>query len=141
MRELKFRGTSFITGKVIYGDLIQSHGMAWIRDRSDSSFINPRAWGYSYTDWRCAKVMPETIGQYVQRVNGHEIFTKDIVKAFKHGDTDSTPFIYEITERAGTYWFGNWTWLEFLNIFRYVEVIGTSHTNPELLEVRSEKNI
>jgi len=63
--------------------------------------------------------------------NGVDIYRNDIVEAFKHNETR---FVYEVTERAGVLWFGNWNWIEFQNIFRNLKVIGNIHQNPELLE-------
>jgi len=126
MRETEFRGKTIEENEFCFGDLVHYNEKIGIK------VYNADIGTPAYTDF----VIPETVGQYIQTVNNHRIFTGDIVKAYKHGDTESKPFIYEITERVGTYWFGNWTWLEFLNIFRYVEVIGNSIDNPELLEVK-----
>lgn len=126
MREIKFRGKND-NGTWLYG--------GYYSPKPTVCFI---AVDNDFAHRVLRDVIPETVGQYIQTVNHHRIFTGDIVKAYKHGDTESKPFIYEITERVGTYWFGNWTWLEFLNIFRYVEVIGNSTDKPELLEVLND---
>jgi len=62
--------------------------------------------------------------QYIQTINGFEIYVGDIVMAYKYGDKETKPIIRNIEKRKGTYMFGEWTWLEFLDKFRYVEVIG-----------------
>jgi len=63
---------------------------------------------------------------------GQEVYAGDIVKAWKHNET---PFTHEIKHRNGIFWFGNWNWSEFQNIFRNIEVIGNRWGNPELTEV------
>lgn len=80
--------------------------------------------GCDYFYFEDIEVDPESISQFIQVVNKQRIFENDIVKAYKHGDLETQPFIYPIEYRNGTYWFGNWTWLEFLNVMRFVEVIG-----------------
>jgi hypothetical protein len=81
----------------------------------------------------CWAIDQETVCQFIDIINGLRIFHHDIVKAYKYGNLESDPFINEITYKNGTYWFGNWTWIEFLQAFRYIEVIGNIHDNPEML--------
>ncbi|CDV96391.1 Duplicated hybrid motif [Desulfitobacterium hafniense] len=71
--------------------------------------------------------------QYAERHDKHgkEVYERDIVKALKHNET---PFIREIVWRDGMFWFGNWNWAEFKNIFRELEVLGNAFEHPHLLE-------
>lgn len=77
-------------------------------------------------------VDPETVGQYTGSIdeNRTKIFEGDIVQAFtRYG----TKHIYPIEYRDGTFWFGNWNWIEFLDRFQFREVIGNIYDNPGLL--------
>lgn len=71
----------------------------------------------------CVEVIPESVGQYTGLIDqkGVKIFKGDIVSAYKN---NNVPFTNVITFKKGCFWFGNWNWVEFLNIFRNVEVIG-----------------
>lgn len=81
-------------------------------------------------------VIPETIGQCTGTLdkNGKFVFGGDIVKAYKHNET---PYTEAVTFRDGCFWFGGWNWVEFLNVFRNIEVIGNIHDNKDLLEVQN----
>lgn len=83
-------------------------------------------------------VIPETVGQYIDTIEDNDIFANSIIKAYKYGDMDTSPLIDKITYRKGTYWVGNYTWIEFLNVFRCVEIIGNIFENPELLEMEGK---
>ena len=71
-------------------------------------------------------VIYKTVGRYTGTPdkNKKKIFEGDIVKAFKYNEE---PFTFEVTYRNGCFWFGNWNWIEFLDIFRSVEVVGNVH--------------
>lgn len=128
-KEVKFRGKNTDFDEWFYGDLIHyKNGGCAILDKFSK-------YGCEATEiYKRTIVNKETVCQYIETVNGFEIYHHDIVKAYKYGDKESEPVINEITYRHGTWWFGNWTWIEFLNVFRYVEVIGNRFDNPELLE-------
>ncbi len=64
----------------------------------------------------------------------NEIYEDDIVSAYKWRDKDNSPMVNMVYFRNGCFMWGNWTWLEFLNHFRYREVIGNIHDNPELMK-------
>lgn len=139
IREVIFRGKRTDNGEWIYGYVNQHRGESILdcmceQINSDDFYIYDYAakidtgiYGLLY------KIIPETVGQYTGLTdkNGVKIFDGDIVKAFTRYDTQHTN---AIIYRNGVFWFGNWNWVEFLDRFRYAEVIGNIHDNPELLE-------
>ena len=133
MREILFRGkTKAITGcpynngkpdgKWILGYVFSDLGAMKIRQYETD---RPECNDY--------EVDPETVGQYtgVNDKNRTKIFEGDIVQAFtRYG----TKHIYPIKYRNGTFWFGNWNWIEFLDRFQFPEVVGNIYDNPQLLK-------
>lgn len=121
-----FRGKEKDSGKWIYGDLRHiSDGLGGytLNIVDNTSGRNNDVTG--------VEVIPETVGQYTGSIakNRIKIFNGDIVQAFtRYG----TKHIYTIKYRNGTFWFGNWNWIEFLDRFQFREVIGNIHDNPEL---------
>ena len=120
MREILFRGKGnrkYNSGGWYYGYLFKD---------SDGDYVITEI-GFSRT------VIPETVGQYTGLTdkNGVRVFEGDIVKALTRYGTEHQ---YDITYRAGTFWFGGWNWIEFLDRFQFPEVIGNVHDNPELLK-------
>ena len=122
MREILFRGKCKCknSGKWVEGDLRQDKDLG-------TSYIS--GWDY-YTDGEGLQrepfeyeVIPESVGQYTGLIDqkGVKIFKGDIVSAYKN---NNVPFTNVITFKKGCFLFGNWNWVEFLNIFRNVEVIG-----------------
>jgi hypothetical protein len=55
---------------------------------------------------------------------GQEIYEGDIIKAYKFGDKEKEADTFEVLLTKGTFMWGYWNWVEFLNKFRYSEVIG-----------------
>lgn len=122
MREILFRGKRKTDNKWLYG-------FPYIT-RKNAVKIN---WYCSeFGSMRTDEVDPETVGQYtgLTDICRKKIFKGDIVQAFtRYG----TKHIYPIEYRDGTFWFGNWNWIEFLDRFQFPEVIGNIYDNPELI--------
>lgn len=146
MREVLFRGKRVDNGKWVYGFYFREHrgGYEWkaiILERSN--FID----GIPYRE-----VVPETVGQFTGLTdkNGTKIFEGDIVKynlwddkfdycevkfGYFYAAMDSYNggpalgfYLADINGKADDIGF-------FENLYKFVEVIGNIHDNPELLEV------
>lgn len=124
MREILFRGKRKDNNEWIYRYYCR-YGYV----TQEKTFIIPDYASALYA----TEVIPETVGQYtgLPDKNGKKIFEGDIVKAYKHNEI---PFTQVVTFKHGCFWFGNWNWLEFINVFRNFEVIGNIHDNHELLK-------
>jgi len=122
MRDIKFRGKRCDNGEWIYGYYVQ--GASNGSNRILHHGIAKRGY-YPFA------VFEPTVGQYIETVKDVEIYTGDIIKAYKRGDLETKPIENEISYRNGTYWFGNWTFLEFMNVFRSIEKTGTIHDCKE----------
>ena len=71
-------------------------------------------------------VLANTVGQYTGNTdrNFKGIFEGDKVRAYKHNETEH---VCTVKFLNGCFMFGNWSWHEYLNIFRRPEVIGNIH--------------
>lgn len=121
MREILFRGKRADNGEWVEGYYFYGFELGYNPQGYDD--VPPRC-HYIFTDNGYFEVVPETVGQYIRTIERNKIFEGDIVKAYKHGNKEEEPYIYEIQWRDSSYWFGNWIFLEFLRIFRYIEIIG-----------------
>lgn len=127
-REKLFRGKRTDNGEWVCGDLLQDveSGICAI-----VSYVNLGGNIHDLSESCIFAVIPETVGQCTGSIdkNRTKIFEGDIVQAFtRYG----TKHIYPIKYRNGTFWFGNWNWIEFLDRFQFREAIGNIH-DPELL--------
>ncbi len=85
---------------------------------------------YSLRVERYYEVDPNTVCSYVDNINQDDklhVFEGDVIKARKHDPYEGKPLLDSIRHRNGTYYVGNYTWSEFKNIYRGVEVIGNIH--------------
>lgn len=119
-RKIKFRGKRNKNGEWVFGYYVED-----FLSPKDAVIVNTEGEKWFF-------VNPESVGQFtgLHDKNGKEIYEGDVVKAWKHNETS---FVHEIKHRDGIFWFGNWNWSEFQNVFRNIEVIGNIHDNPELL--------
>lgn len=126
----KYRGKRIENRKWVYGYYFETpltNGFTDSEPEDGWYFLSGEKKHCISQDGSVYEIDQETVGQYIHTVDEVDIYLGDTVKAYKHGDEESKPHIYDITWRSGTYWFGNWTFLEFLNKFRCVKVIGNIH--------------
>jgi uncharacterized phage protein (TIGR01671 family) len=128
MREILFRGKRTDTGEWVEGYFCKTR-------IKDTCYITQSEGGDCCNEYFVDyEVIPETVGQYtgLEDRNGKKIFEGDILK-------NEDGYVYDgeyKTEVA--YFLGEFCGLGFCNIdpsdFKYCEVIGNIHDNPELLE-------
>ena len=149
MREILFRGKDPETGKWYEGFYMAlSETTYCFKGDYDRHPDNTKHYIVfdSMTDWGLpnqhlrADADPSTVGQYTGLTdkNGKRIFEGDVVKTsdVTHEDVIQIPgelFAIELRKGCWTMVCGqNWDFLE--TNYRYVEVIGNIHDNPELLK-------
>ena len=143
MREILFRGKRIDNGEWVEG--------AFLNDRDGAFYICPAVSDITYGDngnrrrigcWY--RVAPTTVGQYTGLTdkNGKRIFEGDVVRYTERKINGSdVPCVHPVEYAEGGWYVDVW----FLNNWLYdgangntrledIEVIGTIHDNPELLE-------
>ena len=136
MREILFRGKTFITKKMVTGTGILYDGTnTWIVNNEP-----PKALAFGMERYT---VIPETIGQYtgLTNKNGTKIFEGDICQIKGISYIDETPFVVEWNEEySGWFWrnldFSSATDTITPEIAKTSRIIGNIHDNPELLKER-----
>ena len=132
MKEIKFRGKSK-KGEWIFGDLIQ---------RTHKFIFPTGVYAYNIFEF-LVEVIPETVGQYtgLKDKDGTKIYEGDVVQISGHPfqrNKQSWGGInidgnYEVSWNEHAVGFSIGTW-KFIEVYKYCEVIGNIHENPELLE-------
>jgi uncharacterized phage protein (TIGR01671 family) len=130
MRKIIFRGKSFVTGGMVYGDLIQ-----WKNGARDI-LVNDLDTGEK-TKFR---VSPETVGQFTGFTdkNGKKIFEGDIlcddecIGKINYGDSSYT-YEWKLRRYLKSDFYRNCILSDFTRLGN-LEVIGNIHENPELLK-------
>lgn len=136
MREILFRGKRTDNGEWVEGLLITVELDTYSeveKAKYTHCIVEPKAEMYRGDLCGFEFVKPETVGQYtgLEDRNGKKIFEGDILKneaGYVYSGEYKTEVAYDLGEFCG---------LGFCNIepcdFKYCEVIGNIHDNPELL--------
>ena len=125
MREILFRGKRKGNGEWVFGDLVHF---------PDRTKIDTHKNGQP---WRGYDVDPDTVGQFTGLTdkNGKRIFEGDIVRnADGYLFSAQYPFAVKFCDGNFCGDAGGFVYISGEE-FRYCEVIGSIHDNPELLEV------
>lgn len=138
IEELKQYMNEYYDGQFVYGNLIKDNWIVGDVVDSEEEWIALEYW---------IPVIPETVGRFTELLdkNGKEIYEGDIVKD-KNGLVDKVVFgkIGYDFEFNGLTGFALSEWkpddMDFYVLdwgfnFKELEVIGSIHNNPELLEV------
>lgn len=146
-REILCRGKRVDNGEWVEGDLLRSRGKCYIHEHIDPFDYLGELSGFI----KMYEVAPETVSEFTGLTdkNGTKIFEGDIIKYHLWDDkfdycevkfdyfyaaTDSYNggpalgfYLADINGNADDIGF-------FKNMYKYIEVIGNIHDNPELLE-------
>ena len=135
MRDIKFRGLSKITGKFVYGNLIQTseykdgHIHCWIQEKS---LLGLGALSTPTTNF--IEVHSESVGQFtgLQDIEGDDIYEGDILHQLDPVYWE--PVVVSFNECRGCYYINN-EQLQASTI-KQIEliIVGNISPNPELLE-------
>ena len=152
MREILFRG-KLESGAWVYGSLVQASDFVGIIERDEERYDYPYMDSTTgCIDGNACIVDPDTVGQYTGLTdkNGTKIFEGDIVKYVDDGYVATGVARFGLYASAGAAFAGHegfyldWAgcdWLRkdigFWATMRPIEVIGSIHDNPELMEVRN----
>lgn len=123
MREIKFRGISQYSGKMVYGQLL----------RGDNNFSIVIDFGMISTI-QLEPIVKGTQSQYtgLKDENGRGIYDGDIIKGLNR--LWGVVVVENVHYWNGCYMFGNYNAHEFLNKHQHIEVIGNIYENKNLLE-------
>ena len=141
MREIHFRGKRVDNGNWVYGYPIIVSYKAWIKDINDTT-TNPRILAQDFADFRCVEVEKETVGQDTGLKDRHgvdiyegDIITTDLERPYLIVEYRNGAFMLNCNDGLDDYYdifFG--TSEEPKEVYKYGEVIGNIHDNPELME-------
>jgi hypothetical protein len=135
MREILFRGIDerYALAKG-YRENVWRYGSLQICDNGDNTIGSCQASGHITFS---SKVIPETVGQYVEILNAYE---GDILSGYDDydGETGETAYWYGVVkfdEEAGRIRiFGDDSMWYEVDDFNFDEIAGNIYDNPELLE-------
>ena len=140
MREIHFRGKRVDNGNWVYGYPIIVSYKAWIKDINDTT-TNPRILAQDFADFRCVEVEKETVGQDTGLKDRHgvdiyegDIITTDLERPYLIVEYRNGSFMLNCNDGLEDYYdifFG--TSEEHQEVYKYGEVIGNIHDNPELM--------
>ena len=140
-REIKFRGKDIETGEWVYGDLIENQGRYYIYYATSDTTLENKDNSIIVL---AEEVNLDTVGQYtgLKDRNGREIYEGDIVKTPLldpiFGDVLSDAFDnVAISFHNGSFvvaYYNGRHKIYLQDLYDEIEVIGSIHDNPELLE-------